>query len=357
MRWVSILLPLLVACCALPRGPASEAQQLRLRDQGDVAAMRAHGWAVLGEATRPGADGRPFFAGWRTLAETFGDGRAAGLGFRRIDQLETGLPVRQGAGAPMLMLVQLNEPAYRHIRSQGLFRRATLAAINSGFAPGTAPERRTIAPFPRGALAIKTVWTVVHADRPTAVSVWDGAGDAEPAAWPRTIMVGPGAVPLSRFHHLPIAAADLAAIRAIDPSAQAGDQLVLLAVHLTTREIPDWIWATWWWHDRPDEGPFAAGRPAALGGAWRNYLMDVAYSAETPREADGTPNAVFNPYLETSPGGHASNCMACHQGAVWTASGPAPFLPVTRGARSPGDPLFRTGTRLDFMWSIATEAR
>jgi hypothetical protein len=349
---VWVLLALLAAACAASL-PAPEARQLRLRDAEDVAAMRRHGWAVLAGVTRPAPGGGPGFARWHSLAETFG----GGAGFRRIDQVDTGMPVLQGAGAPMMMLVQFNEPAYRHIRSQGLYRRATLAAINAGFSPATPLDRRTIAPFPRDALAIKTVWTVVHAEAPTPVSVWDGAGAAEPAAWPRTVMVGPGGVPLSRFYHLPIAAADLPAIRAIDPTAQAGDHLVLLAVHLTTREIPDWIWATWWWHDRPDVGPFAAGRPAALGGAWRNYLMDVAYSAETPREADGTPNAMFNPYLETSAGGHASNCMACHQGAVWTAAGPAPFLPVTRGARPPDDPLFRTGTRLDFMWSIAREAR
>lgn len=349
---VWVLLTLLATACATSF-PAPEAQQLRLRDNDDVAAMRRHGWAVLAAASWPGRDGAPAFARWPSLSDTFGGGPR----FRRIDQVETGMPVRQGAGAPMMMLVQFNAPAYRHIREQGLFRRATLAAINAGFAADTPPERRAIAPFPRDALAIKTVWTVVHAEGLTPVSVWDGAGDAEPATWPRTVMVGPGGVPLSRFHHLPIAAADLEAVRAIDPSARAGDHIVLLAVHLTTREIPDWIWATWWWHDRPGQGPFAAGRPAALGGAWRNYLMDVAYSAETPREADGAANVVFNPYLETSPGGHASNCMACHQGAVWTPAGPAPFLPVMRGSRPPDDPLFRTGTRLDFMWSIATEAR
>jgi len=357
MKAAFIILPLLAQGCApsprVAHFPAREAEQLRLRDRQDVAAMRRHGWTLLAGVTRPARDGRPYLAHWHSLAETFGGGPR----WRRIDQFETGRPVLQGGGTPMMSLVLFNAPAYRHIRAQGLFRRATLDRINAGFAAGTRLEQRRIVPFPRDALAIKTVWTVVHAERVTPVSVWDGAGAAEPAAWPRTVMVGPGAVPLSRFYHLPIAAADLAAVRAIDPTARAGDYAVLLAIHLTTRETPDWIWATWWWHDRPDAGPFAAQRPAALQGAWRNYLMDVAYSAETPREADGSPNAVFNPYLETSPGGHASNCMACHQGAVWTAGGPAPFLPVTRGARRSDDPLFRTGTRLDFMWSIAREAR
>lgn len=85
--------------------------------------------------------------------------------------------------------------------------------------------------------------------------------------------------------------------------------------------------------------------------------MDVAYSMETPREADGTPNVTFNPYMEVFPAGTRSNCMACHQSAVWTASGAPPFLPVTRGARAANDPRFAGSMRLDFMWSIATEAR
>jgi mono/diheme cytochrome c family protein len=164
-------------------------------------------------------------------------------------------------------------------------------------------------------------------------------------------------VPLAHFHHLRIGAGELAAVRAIDTSARPGDWLVLLALHVTTKEIPDWVWATYWWHDRPEAGPFAAGRPATLAGPWRNYLLDISYSSDTPREADGAPNIAFNPYVEVFPAGTRSNCAACHQGAVWTPSGAPPFLPVRRGARAADDPLFRTGTRLDFMWSIATEAR
>ena len=361
MRRAFVFLSLVAASCAPAAGvghyPAGEAGQLRLRDNEDQAAMRRHAWTVLADVTRPGRDGAPAWLGWAPLSRTFGGDPNPGRPFRRIDIAETpGIALLQASGAPLLSLVLLNGPAHRHIRRERLFSRARLDAINAGV--GAA---RTIPPFPREAMAVKTVWAVVHAGRPTPISVWDGEGDAadgnRPARWPRTVLAGSAATPLGDFFHIPIGADELAAVRAIDPSAEAGDQLVLLAIHLTTREIPDWIWTTYWWHDRADEGPFAADRPAAVAGVWRHYLMDVAYSAAIPAEADGGANIAFNPYLETFANGTRSNCMACHQGAVWTPGGAAPFLPVTRGPRPANDPRFATGTRLDFLWSIATEAR
>jgi hypothetical protein len=353
------ILPLVAAGCAIAPGaapfPAREAAQLRLRDAQDVAAMRRHGWAVFAGVTQARPGSLPAFERWQPIQRAFGGGERR---FRLVEEPESaGVPLRQASGAPLMSLVLFNPAAYSHIRSQQLFARASLERINAGFAAGAPLGERQIAPFPRDAMAMKLVWAVVHAQGLTPISVWDGEGEGGPARWPRTILVGPGAVPLDHFYHVAIGAADIETVRAIDPSAQVGDHAVLLAMHLTTKEIPDWIWATYWWHDRPDAGPFAADRPARLAGPWRHYLMDVAYSMAAPAEADGTPNAVFNPYLEVFAGGTRSNCMACHQGAVWTANGAPPFLPVTRGARRADDPRFIGATRLDFMWSIATEAR
>lgn len=316
--------------------------------------MRRHGWELLAEVTREGRDGAPAFANWRDLGETFHLAPRGTL--RRIEDFETRRPVLLASGAPLLSQVLFNPASARHIAARGLFRRATLDRLNAGFAPDAPLAQRQIAPFPRDAMAVKLVWTLVHAQGLTPISVWDGDADGAPSSWPRSVMVGAGGTPLDRFYHVAIPPERLAAVRALDPSARAGDQLVLLAVHLTSKEVPDWIWATYWWHDRPEAGPFAADRPAALEGPWRNYLMDVAYSADTPREADGAANATFNPYVESFAGGRMSNCMACHQGAVWSASGPAPFLPPTRGSRAADDPRFQAATRLDFMWSIGREA-
>ena len=134
---------------------------------------------------------------------------------------------------------------------------------------------RQIAPFPRGAMALKTIWAVVHASGLTRLSVWDGPGDPVganlPAAWPRDSRRRPRRRHAGRGAARPLPSS---ADRRGGPGGRARDRcrrpgtatmLVLLAVHVTTKEIPDWVWATFWWHDRPDTGPFAAGRPSGAG--------------------------------------------------------------------------------------------
>jgi hypothetical protein len=91
---------------------------------------------------------------------------------------------------------------------------------------------------------------------------------------------------------------------------------------------------------------------------FRNYRMNVAYSADTPREPDGHPHVTFNPYLEaTFSYGPKSNCIACHQRAMIGPEGPGPVLPVMRGPLNKQDPLFASQVRLDFLWSLAFETR
>ena len=248
----------------------------------------------------------------------------------------------------MLSLVLFNGPAYRHIRGRQLFRRARLDAINAGFGAATPLGQREIAPFPRDAMAVKTVWAVVHAGAPTPISVWDGSGDGpdgnRPARWPRTVLAGGPGTPLDRFYHLPIGAADLAAVRAIDPVG-AGGRPARPARHAPHHpgdpglDLDDLLVA------RP------AGRRAVRGGPAGGGRRRLAQLSDGRRLLDGDAgrsrrraNIAFNPYLETFAAGTRSNCMACHQGAVWTAHGAAPFLPVTRGPRAADDPRFAGAT-------------
>lgn len=128
-------------------------------------------------------------------------------------------------------------------------------------------------------------------------------------------------------------------------------------MHYTTKEIPNWVWATFWWHDSPNAGKFATERPAVLKGVWRNYLMNASYDMDKPVETNGTPRVVFNPYLEARfLNGVNSNCMTCHRRAVWAKDNPQPaFLPITRGAPKPDDPAFIDATSVDFLWSLLFE--
>jgi hypothetical protein len=137
-----------------------------------------------------------------------------------------------------------------------------------------------------------------------------------------------------------------------------GDYVALVAAHVTTREIPDWVWMTVWWHDQPNAAPFGADRPKAIAEVLRNYLLRVAYHGDTPRAPDGGPHVAFNPYLEAAfSDGLASNCIACHQRAVIGPEGPGPVFPVLRGQLSKQDPLYAGKVRLDFLWSLAFETR
>jgi len=154
----------------------------------------------------------------------------------------------------------------------------------------------------------------------------------------------------------------------------ADDYAVLAAIHITTKEIDDWVWATFWWHDRPNDGPFAQNRVGSLKGAWRNYLMDVTYDLNLPAEKDGSPKVAFDPWLEArfSDGGHGgggtvSNCMNCHNRASWPERtdcpilpglGRACYLPIYRGNPDFEDTAYAPGRlRTDFLWSIPDRAK
>lgn len=131
------------------------------------------------------------------------------------------------------------------------------------------------------------------------------------------------------------------------------DSLALVAVHITTRETENWVWATFWWHD----GPPQADSPG-FSQPFRSFRMAVTQSADVPVAEDGGPNVTFNPYLEAGfAEGTRSNCMGCHQRAGWTADGPQSVMPVHRGTISQDDPRFDGLLRTHLLWSLVFRPR
>jgi hypothetical protein len=144
-----------------------------------------------------------------------------------------------------------------------------------------------------------------------------------------------------------------------------GSYLVLLGLHVTTKEIEDWVWATFWWNNKGNSDWHANGRPRNLGLTWNHYLMDTTLSGMTPVEQDGGPRICFNPFLETGATirhGIISNCLQCHSKAA--------FGPVSEETAYKLGVLGRDGQRLasgdppmpgyfdnmvstDFLWSVA----
>jgi hypothetical protein len=147
-----------------------------------------------------------------------------------------------------------------------------------------------------------------------------------------------------------------------------GNIALLMAMHVTGKEIPNWTWQTFYWS--PGRDSLNLDRPATIPSPWNNYSMNVAYYMTN---LNGTPRVAFNPYLETNlhgyfpdsaPGNHwvgvRTNCMTCHRLASrgiigdtlhFAPYGPAQFIDPGNSA------LFAGITKLDFLWSVAFRAR
>ena len=380
--------------------PASAAMLETLRNSGDMPAERRHVWSLFANLTRD--DGtHAFFESWHGEGELFSDAPSGIGGMRGFSR--AGTPgLNASSGAPVLNYTFYNDAAFSHISSNRLNSAAELERLRKDGAPDARVASDRVVPvFPADSMVLKTVWWPVARDGLTALPVWDPEDNPPLASgnpylgWQRVVAVDPAAkvpagatagidfagrkfpgarrIDIGDFYHVavdaPMAArmmrdpeTNKAVLIALGRPLQAGDYLVLVAANLAAREIPDWIWASFWWHDRPGQGAFAADRPKTQPSPWRSFLMQTAFDFEKPLAADSGPHICFNPWLEGRfpDGGHgggtASNCMACHQRASYPS---VAFLPVTRGAPDlRGDPASAPGRlRTSFLWSLAMHAK
>ena len=343
---------------------------------------------------------------------------------------------RGGAPAGLMSFVKLNRPAADFIWDSGYYLTPTLTGLNAKFdRAGTAAVERSIKPFPDKAVALKLVfWLIKNPASPqserglTALPIWDPAYPPPPGGlppmhttWTNAVAVDPAGrypegslqqvnvngtvekpnlkwaavVSLKRFYsHRLTNREDVAAARVyMDMMSSAageqerfvtnagqtpelGDYVVLLGMHVTTKEIGDWTFQTFWWMPAPHVAPFGGDRPATVRAPFDNYQMCNAYSTVSPAGPGGALPVCFNPYLETDLGptrpyamdgktfpadpmaGTRSNCMNCHRRAAFpafdsTAPAAANFGHVYNdGYRSPDDPYFSRLLKTDFMWSI-----
>ena len=93
--------------------------------------------------------------------------------------------------------------------------------------------------------------------------------------------------------------------------------MILVGVHIMTRETPNWIWMTYYWTSRTHDVP---------KNKWDLFVADatnndVSYTA--------------NPYLEGPPNGMHSNCMECHRRALYSPTR-GPSIGIPSGVPSQG---------------------
>lgn len=175
---------------------------------------------------------------------------------------------------------------------------------------------------------------------------------------------------------------DSATQSAILAMVRPGNIGLLVAMHVTGKEIPNWTWQSFWWSPTPNDS-LGFDRPATIGAPWNNYQMTTAYYMTSPASAGpkGVPRIAYNPYLETSltgtvdtAGGSSApwygpqtNCMSCHRMASWknvvdtisvdsmvnSFTGPTfPYVPASYV--DPGNATLLAGlTKVDFLWSVA----
>ncbi len=175
---------------------------------------------------------------------------------------------------------------------------------------------------------------------------------------------------------------DSATQAAITAMIKAGNIGLLVAMHVTGKEIVNWTWQSFWWSPTPNDS-LGFDRPRTIRSPWNNYQMTTAYWMTSPPSAGarGTPRIAYNPYLETSltgivdtAGGSKApwygpqtNCMSCHRMASWRTEFDS-ITPNTRarcftGPRFPYVPasyvdagnatLLGKLMKTDFLWSVA----
>jgi hypothetical protein len=386
--------------------PADQQTLLNMRDHQDVAGMRKHAWMVFAGMTQPvDAGGEPVWETWYAPEDVF-TAPATGaqlqglhrtrLRFEVLHQLQRRGARPQALGANLASFTLFNGDTRDWVQKNALYSTSALDTLNNGFtSSGTPVAQREIKEFPNKAMSLKAVWLVVkspqNSPQMTGVPVWDppqnvpvpdtashpmqtwsrfvavdASGNPVPPATKATanfVVAHPNSpvVSINRFYSIKLT--DPAVVQALHGmitivnarSAAVGDYVVLLGLHYTTKEIPQWVWSTFWWHDRPNDPPFGADRPSAVKGVWQNYRMTTTYGMDTPKEKDGSPPIAFNPYIEAGltpdrfGSGIQANCMSCHQQAVHPSD---LSFTLRRGTIDPADPTFQKKTKTDFAWSI-----
>jgi hypothetical protein len=329
------------------------------------------------------------------------------------------------AGDELLGFVKFDPVAAEHVASDRLLSKGRLQELV------TLPVAK-IPDFPNAAIVVKAVYQTLSTGGDAGTSAaqysklasWTGPPDPAvsfpPSSWTDCVWIdrldptsgtGNGEVDtrcaedgssrtpattygLGRFVHFTLSATEAAAggpssAAANESVGQPGDVVVLIAMHITTRESPEWTWETYWWTPTPDEpaapssAAFAAARPAQLSSAARNYAGCTALSMlRPPPPSTGGSNVgesvyCFNPWLEAKFGpkdlpdsqavtwngvsvtndvGVQSNCMSCHAQANYSPPG-------SKGPDYTGDRYVDrssaefNGTLLtDFLWSIPDSA-
>jgi len=408
----------------------------------DLAAIYRHGWGIWAGLTTPtdtdvfGIDNALVYQTWLSPGAILdlmnGDTSAPVLRLRPPRQ-----HLRGGAGPELLVatptssgmkidrsiaeVVAYSPASSEHAFSNKLLWTETLnTLVENGYTE--------LPPFPNNAVNVKPVYKLITADELNggglyAMPAWPGTPDTsnwsderKKTGFPNTdwdqctyidvnthdsttargvdttcsTPTANNIYGLGDFLWIEIESADQAYFQALTGdqvgALKPGDILILVGMHVATRETERWTWQTFWWAANPDapnapsSQDIADARPSTLNGAAGHYAMSVAYSMLSPAQPlvggsnIGALVPAYNPHLEAGFGtgvfgetrsvqtasgpvttdlGVQSNCMSCHALAAYgTNHTYVSNFYVPRDASN-----FAGGMTLDFAWSIVDEAK
>lgn len=281
--------------------------------------------------------------------------------------------------------VKYNDDIKNFISDHKYNDHAELDRINNGWGASKPIAERKLLDFPNTSVMLKPVYRVVSGKSVTVLPYWAGPVNSSspdtpgPRTWTKKMVVIPPdlgfrpaalsiradeellpSVPVSDFYNIKLTKDEAQTL-----GAQEGDYAILVGMHVSSREIDNWTWQTFWWSLKKPPIPDAVkGRVAA---PFDHYQVAVGYSFMTePDNPSSLTTTCYNPYLEANFGnsvfvrpkqlGIESNCMSCHRCAAWPAvtdQQPNPNY-VANGIVDPADPaIFAGKTKTDFLWGVA----
>ena len=430
------LLP--VAPPAIGTYPASAGEAQSWVDNRDDFMIRAHAWDVWASITASvGESDTPVWETWYSGNEIFvsdpNKGRSLFPDFENpVQFFHAGKAQSLAAGS--VTSVNRYSPALGDaIWARGLNSSERLDAINETFNELDTPVINRAISTSEGLvdaalIALKPVFQIVDPNEPTAIPYWAGSAPSAttntanptPDTWKQCVVIDPSESLLpGEFVEMPcngvtdllevvswesfysfrltkkqakdfgenaqnpggdLGSDNQTSLNALEEMVKPGNMVLLVAMHVATKEIASWAWQTFWWG-----GPAALSvgsdlRPDVVKGVWRNYDMRAAYyMVESPDDLESAPHIAFNPYLETGLSGTftredgivvdwtgvTSNCMTCHSLAGWQKNEDPNQNCFSFDNDSCGPPYRNSGfidpasdyifggyTKLDFLWSL-----
>jgi len=97
----------------------------------------------------------------------------------------------------------------------------------------------------------------------------------------------------------------------------------LVGLHITTKDIPNWFWATFIHVDSAESKQLLSelkpAPPEFAGTVWQNYMLVGTQVSFV--DSKGSPQRLINPSLEVNMYKNSSSCMTCHARATIGAPG------------------------------------